>query len=130
MWHCLDQGSAGDEGLKQHLASCAECEHMWQEMKQFQQDLYTFKLDRPPADFVDQVMEAINQEPIYRHHIWKKNKWAMWNHLWVASAATFVLLVMGGGFIDGSSGLPAITVYALRFGWQVTEIAGHIPNLF
>lgn len=128
MWHCLDQKKV-ELRLQQHFASCTHCERIWQEMKQFEEVLHTLRLDRPSEGFVNSVMDAVKQEKVDRRHT-GKNKWATWNHLWIASAATFVLLMMGGGSDVGSSELSSITIYAIRVGWKVTEIVGHIPHLF
>lgn len=131
MWLRLAQENVEDMQLNQHLTTCSECARLWREMQQFEQQLGALKLEQPSAGFVDRVMEHIEREPLRRNHIRKKNAWTTWNHLWVASAATFVLLQLGGGAMtDSSTGLPSVTVYALKFGWTVTEIAGKIPNLF
>lgn len=133
MWTCLNQGNSEDERLAQHLDSCTECERTWQEMKQFEQSLQALKLSHPSAGFVDQVMDAVKEETTYTHPVYKRNRWATWNHLWVASAATFALFMVGsnvsGAPTDGGGGFSAITVYALKIGWKVTEIVGHLPNL-
>lgn len=129
MWHCLDRRNA-DTGLQHHLAGCTDCHQLWQEMKLFEDQLHTLRLDRPSDRFVDSVMGAVKQEKVYSEHDGKKSKWTTWNHLWIASAATFGLLMMGGKSVVDSGELSSITIYALRLSWKMTEIAGHIPHLF
>lgn len=131
MWHLLDQENVEDIQLKQHLATCRECKCLWQDMQQFEWKIRNLKLEHPAAGFVDRVMERVGRERLHHKTIHPINRWSTWNHLWVASAATFIFLMLGGGTaLDGSSGLPTITVYALKLGRTVTEIAGQIPKLF
>lgn len=130
MWHCLDQ-NVKDMELKRHLATCRECTHMWQDMQQFEREISKLKLEHPAAGFIDRVMERVERERLDHKTTHTRNRWTTWNHLWLASAATFVFLFLGGGTeLDGSSGLPTITVYALKFGWTVAEIAEQVPKLF
>lgn len=131
MWRRLSQANVEDIRLQQHLASCPGCARTWQEMRQFEQDLSNLKLQTPSARFVDNVMERVEQAPLHPYGRPARNRWTTWNHLWVASAATFALCSMVSRVeADSSSGLQAFTVYALKIGWAVTEMAGKISNVF
>lgn len=129
MWF-VDQGNGEDPELEQHLVHCADCNHLWHEIQQFHQELLALKAERPSTDFVDQVMHEVHQAPGHHPHACPQNKWTTWNHLWVASAATFLLLLTGGGLADGSTGIPAIAERVLSLSWEVTQLVGHISNLF
>lgn len=132
MWQCLDQKNVRDIRLQQHLDICRRCACMWQDMNQFQQELDELKFAQPSADFVERVMEAAKGEALDQlSSRLLKQKWATWNHLWIASASTLLLLWIDGNIVtEEASGLPVIAFYALKFGWAITEMAGYIPKLF
>lgn len=133
MWQRLDQNNVRDIQLQQHLNTCRHCARTWRDMNQFHQELDELKFAQPSADFVEQVMEAVEGESLGERpsSCLLEQKWTMWNHLWIASASTFVLLWIGGNIVaEDAAGLPVIVFYALKFGWSVTEMAGYIPKLF
>ncbi|WP_054951422.1 anti-sigma factor family protein [Numidum massiliense] len=146
----------GVRQMEAHIATCPRCAAEWQLVQQFERELATITADAPSARFTDHVMARVAKEPPLSKQLSQQSHatesqrqpmqandepsaaahrpsgwtWSTLNHLWVASAATYVFMLGGRTFVDDGSGLPLVAVYSVRLGRAIADMVGWIPSLF
>lgn len=61
MADALDE--APDDGLRRHLAACADCTSQWRRLGEVEAWLQARTLDEPPAHFAQRVMHRVDMSP-------------------------------------------------------------------